>query len=38
LPEQAYVMDFILSVGQNRGWKVRRFLDIDEALRWLADS
>jgi hypothetical protein len=38
LPEQVYVMDFIVSVGQNRGWKVRRFLDIDEALRWLADS
>ena len=38
LPEQVYVMDFIVSVGQNRGWNVRRFFDIDEALRWLASS
>jgi hypothetical protein len=29
-------MDFIVSVGQNRGWDVRRFFDIDEALQWLA--
>jgi hypothetical protein len=38
LPEQVYVMDFIVSVGQNRGWAVRRFFDIEEALQWLADS
>jgi hypothetical protein len=36
LPEQLYVMDFIVTVGQNRGWNVRRFLDLDEALKWLA--
>ena len=36
LPEQAFVMDFIVAVGQNRGWKVRRSYDIDEALQWLA--
>jgi hypothetical protein len=36
LPEQVYVMDFIVAVGQNRGWTVRRFYDIDEALHWLA--
>jgi len=36
LPEQAYVMDFIVAVGQNRGWRVQRFYDIDAALRWLA--
>ena len=38
LPEHLYVMDYIVSVGRNRGWKVQRFLDIDEALRWLASS
>jgi hypothetical protein len=38
LPEHAYVMDLIVSVGQNRGWTVRRFYDIDEALQWLASS
>jgi len=38
LPGQVYVMDFIVSVGQNRGWNVRRFFDIDEALEWLASS
>jgi hypothetical protein len=38
LPEQVHVMDFIVSVGQNRGWTVRRFYDIDEALQWLASS
>jgi hypothetical protein len=31
-------MDLIVSVGQNRGWAVRRFYDIDEALQWLASS
>jgi len=36
LPEQVDVMDFIVSVGRNRGWAVRRFLDMDEATRWLA--
>jgi hypothetical protein len=36
LPEQVYVMDFIVTVGRNRGWNVRRFFDIDEALEWLA--
>jgi hypothetical protein len=36
LPEQVGVMDFIVSVGRNRGWTVRRFLDLDEAMRWLA--
>lgn len=35
-PEQVDVMDFIVSVGRNRGWTVRRFLDMDDALRWLA--
>ena len=35
LPEQVYVMDFIVTVGQNRGWNVRRFFDLDEALSWL---
>jgi hypothetical protein len=35
LPEQVPVMDFIVSVGVNRGWKVRRFVDMDEALKWL---
>jgi hypothetical protein len=36
LPEQVYVMDFIVTVGRNRGWNVRRFFDLDEALEWLA--
>jgi len=36
LPEQSFVMDFIVDVGRNRGWKVRRFYDIDEAMQWLA--
>ena len=36
LPEQGFVMDFIVSVGRNRGWKVQRFYDMDEALQWLA--
>jgi hypothetical protein len=35
LPEQAFVMDFIVDVGRNRGWKVERFYDMDEALQWL---
>jgi hypothetical protein len=38
LPEQIDVMDFIVSVGRNRGWTVRRFLDMDEATRWLANE
>lgn len=38
LPEQAFVMDFIVDVGRNRGWKVRRFYDMDEALKWLAEA
>ena len=38
LPEQIDVMDFIVSVGRNRGWTVRRFLDMDEAPRWLANE
>jgi hypothetical protein len=38
LPEQVYVMDYIVSVGQNRGWTVRRFFDIEEALQWLGGS
>ena len=38
LPAQVYVMDFIVSVGQNRGWTVRRFFDMDEALQWLANN
>ena len=38
LPEQLFVMDFIVTVGQNRGWNVRRFLDFDEALKWLAGT
>jgi hypothetical protein len=38
LPEQAFVMDFIVAVGRNRGWKVERFYDMDEALQWLADD
>ncbi|HZM36177.1 MAG TPA: hypothetical protein VFC18_17015 [Burkholderiales bacterium] len=36
LPEQVDVMDFIVSVGRNRGWTVRRFVDMEEATRWLA--
>jgi hypothetical protein len=36
--EQLFVMEFIVTVGQNRGWNVRRFVDIDEALKWLAAS
>jgi len=35
LPDQVDVMDFIVSVGGNRGWAVRRFLDMDEAVQWL---
>jgi hypothetical protein len=35
-PEQVYVMDFIVTVGRNRGWTVRRFFDLDAALEWLA--
>jgi hypothetical protein len=35
LPEQIPVMDFIVSVGGNRGWNVRRFVDMEEAMRWL---
>jgi hypothetical protein len=35
LPEQVPVMDFIVSVGRNRGWNVRRFIDMDEAMQWL---
>lgn len=35
LPEHVPVMDFIVSVGTNRGWNVRRFLDMDEAKQWL---
>jgi hypothetical protein len=31
-------MDLIVSVGQNRGWTVRRFYHIEEALQWLASS
>jgi hypothetical protein len=38
LQEQVYVMDFIVTVGRNRGWNVRRFFDIDEALEWLAST
>ncbi len=38
LPEQVYVMDFIVTVGRNRGWNVQRFFDIDEAMEWLASS
>ena len=38
LPEHAYVMDLIVSVGENRGWTVRRCYDIDEALQWLAST
>lgn len=38
LPEHAYVMDLIVSVGRNRGWTVRRFYDFDEALQWLASN
>ena len=38
LPEHVYVMDLIVSVGQNRGWTVRRFYDFDEALQWLAGN
>jgi|SRR5687767_14543392 len=38
LPAQVYVMDFIVSVGQNRGWNVRRFFDMEEALQWLAND
>ena len=36
LPDQAFVMDFIVAVGQNRGWTVQRFYDMDAALQWLA--
>ena len=36
LPEQAFVMDFIVDVGRNRGWNVRRFYDMNEAMQWLA--
>lgn len=35
LPGQADVMDFIVSVGRNRGWTVRRFLDMEEAVQWI---
>lgn len=35
-PEQVHVMDLIVTVGRNRGWNVRRFLDMDEAIQWLA--
>lgn len=35
LPEHGPVMDFIVSVGTNRGWKVRRFVDMEEAKEWL---
>jgi hypothetical protein len=35
LPEQVPVMDFIVSVGGNRGWIVRRFVDLEEAKQWL---
>jgi hypothetical protein len=35
LPEQLDVMDFIVSVGANRGWIVRRFVDMEEAMQWL---
>jgi hypothetical protein len=27
-----------VDVGRNRGWKVQRFYDMDEALQWLADA
>ena len=37
LPDQVPVMDFIVSVGSNRGWKVRRFVDMDEAKQWLGN-
>ena len=38
LPDQAFVMDFIVAVGQNRGWTVQRFYDLDQALQWLAEA
>lgn len=38
LPEQAFVMDFIVDVGRNRGWKVQRFYDMDQALQWLIQA
>lgn len=38
LPEQVPVMDFIVSVGSNRGWKVARFVDMEEARQWLSGT
>jgi len=38
LPEQVPVMDFIVSVGSNRGWKVARFVDMEEARQWLGGT
>lgn len=38
LPEQDDVLSFMVRVGQNRGWKSRRFFDVDEALQWLGQS
>ena len=34
-PEQDNVMAFMVSVGHNRGWTVRCFLEMEDALAWL---
>lgn len=37
-PDQANVMSFIVRVRQMHGWDARWFVDMDEALKWLAGS
>jgi hypothetical protein len=36
--EQLDVMSFIVRVRQMHGWKAQMFVDMDEALKWLASS
>ena len=36
--EQVDVMSFIVKVRQMRGWKAQWFVNMDEALKWLASS
>jgi hypothetical protein len=35
-PHQDDVLGFMVEVGRNRGWMVRRFFEMEEALLWLA--
>jgi hypothetical protein len=34
-PDQDDVLSFMVTVGRNRGWNSRCFLDFNEALEWL---